>query len=67
MKIEEPLHTTYKGIEVYKLPLWQQGAAMLQALNILENTDVKSMEYNSPKYIHALYQTMNLAFADRDF
>ena len=40
---------------------------MLQALNILENTDVKSMGYNSPKYIHALYQTMNLAFADRDF
>jgi len=42
-------------------------AALLQALNILENTDVKGMEYNSPKYIHALYQTMNLAFADRDF
>jgi gamma-glutamyltranspeptidase/glutathione hydrolase len=67
VKVEEPLHTTYKGIEVYKLPLWQQGAALLQALNILENTDVKGMEYNSPKYIHALYQTMNLAFADRDF
>jgi gamma-glutamyltranspeptidase/glutathione hydrolase len=67
VKIEEPLHTSYKGIEVYKLPLWQQGAAMLQALNILENTDVKSMEYNSPKYIHAIYQSMNLAFADRDF
>jgi gamma-glutamyltranspeptidase/glutathione hydrolase len=67
VKIEEPLHTTYKGIEVYKLPLWQQGAALLQALNMLENTDVKSMEYNSPKYIHTLYQTMNLAFADRDF
>ena len=67
VKIEEPLHTTYRGIEVYKLPLWQQGAVLLQALNILENTDVKSMEYNSPKYIHALYQTMNLAFADRDF
>ena len=67
VKIEEPLHTTYKGIEVYKLPLWQQGAAMLQALNIIENTDVKSMGYNSPKYIHTLYQSMNLAFADRDF
>jgi gamma-glutamyltranspeptidase/glutathione hydrolase len=67
VKIEEPLSTTYKGIEVYKLPLWQQGAAMLQALNILENTDVKSMEYNSPRYIHALYQSMSLAFADRDF
>ncbi|HEU4764375.1 MAG TPA: gamma-glutamyltransferase, partial [Candidatus Eisenbacteria bacterium] len=67
VKIEEPVHTSYKGIEVYKLPIWQQGPALLQALNILENTDVKSMEYNSPKYIHALYQTMNLAFADRDF
>jgi gamma-glutamyltranspeptidase/glutathione hydrolase len=67
VKIEEPLHTSYKGIEVYKLPLWQQGPALLQALNILENTDVKSMEYNSPKYIHAIYQAMNLAFADRDF
>ena len=67
VKIEEPLHTTYKGIEVYKLPLWQQGAALLQALNILENTDVKSLEYNSPKYIHTIYQAMNLAFADRDF
>jgi gamma-glutamyltranspeptidase/glutathione hydrolase len=67
VKIEEPLHTSYKGIEVYKLPIWQQGPAMLQALNILENTDVKSMGYNSPKYIHTIYQTMNLAFADRDF
>jgi gamma-glutamyltranspeptidase/glutathione hydrolase len=67
VRIEEPLHTNYKGIEVYKLPIWQQGPAMLQALNILENVDVKSMGYNSPKYIHTLYQTMNLAFADRDF
>jgi gamma-glutamyltranspeptidase/glutathione hydrolase len=67
VKIEEPLSTTYKGITVYKLPLWQQGAAMLQALNILENADLKSMEYNSPKYIHTVYQAMNLAFADRDF
>lgn len=67
VKIEEPLKTTYKGIEVYKLASWQQGPAMLQALNILENTDVKAMGYNSPKYIHAIYQTMSLAFADRDF
>src|SRR5690606_26775722 len=26
-----------------------------------------SMGYNSPSYVHALYQSMNLAFADRDF
>jgi gamma-glutamyltranspeptidase / glutathione hydrolase len=67
VKIEEPLSTTYKGITVYKLPIWQQGPVMLQALNILESADLKEMGYNSPRYIHALYQTMNLAYADRDF
>ncbi|HEU4953975.1 MAG TPA: gamma-glutamyltransferase [Gemmatimonadales bacterium] len=67
VRIEEPVSTTYKGITVYKLPFWQQGPAMLQALNILEQADLKAMGYNSPAYIHALYQAMNLAFADRDF
>lgn len=67
VRVEEPLSTTYKGITVYKLPIWQQGPVMLQALNILEHADLKAMGYNSPGYIHALYQTMNLAYADRDF
>jgi len=65
--IEEPLKVNYKGIDVYKLSQWTQGPVMLQALNILENFDLKSMGFNSTRYIHALYQTMNLSFADRDF
>lgn len=65
--LEEPVMTTYRGIEVYKLNCWVQGPVMLQALNMLENFDLKSMGYNSAKYIHTLYQVMNLAFADRDF
>ena len=64
---EEPLHVNYKGIEVYKLQEWTQGPMLLQSLNILENFDLKGMGYNSPAYIHTLYQTMNLTFADRDF
>lgn len=67
VRIEEPVKTNYKGIEVYKLTHWTQGPAMLQALNILENFDLKGMGYNSSRYIHTLYQAMNLAFADRDF
>ena len=65
--IEEPLKVNYKGIDVYKLQQWTQGPSMLQALNILENFDLKSMGYNSARYIHTVYQAMNLAFADRDF
>ena len=67
VRIEEPVSVSYKGIEVYKLPFWQQGPAMLQALNILENADLKTMGFNSPKYLHTIYQAMSLAFADRDF
>ncbi|WP_439581260.1 gamma-glutamyltransferase family protein [Dyadobacter bucti] len=67
VKIEEPLMTNYKGIDVYKMQQWTQGPVMLQALNMLENMDLKSMGYNSSRYIHTLYQVMNLAFADRDF
>jgi gamma-glutamyltranspeptidase/glutathione hydrolase len=65
--IEEPVRTTYKGYEVYKLTSWVQGPVLLQTLNILETLDLPSMGYNSSRYIHALYQAMNLAFADRDF
>ena len=65
--IEEPVMTKYKEIEVYKLNCWVQGPVLLQMLNMLENVDLKSMGYNSVNYIHALYQVMNLAYADRDF
>lgn len=65
--IEEPLMVNYKGIEVYKMQQWTQGPVMLQALNMLENFDLKAMGFNSARYIHTLYQVMNLTFADRDF
>ena len=64
---EAPLSTNYKGIEVYKLQQWTQGPALLQALNILENFNLNTMGYNSPQYINTIYQSMSLAFADRDF
>lgn len=64
---EEPLMTTYKGIEVYKLQAWTQGPVMLQALNMLEQMDLKAMGYNSARYLHTLAQVMHLSFADRDF
>jgi gamma-glutamyltranspeptidase/glutathione hydrolase len=65
--LEEPVMTDYKGIQVYKLTVWTQGPALLQSLNMLEDLDVKAMGYNSARYIHALYQVMSMAFADRDF
>jgi len=67
VRIEKPVKTDYKGIEVYKLNTWTQGPAMLQALNLLEPLDLRGMGLNSARYINTIYQAMNLAFADRDF
>ncbi len=65
--IEEPVSTDYKGIDVYKLTSWVQGPVMLQALNMLEDVDLKRMGFNSAEYLHTIYQVMSLSFADRDF
>ncbi len=65
--IEEPIKTSYKDIDVYKLTTWVQSPVLLQSLNMVENLDVKSMGLNSSNYIHNIYQVMNLSFADRDF
>lgn len=85
VKIEEPVKTTYRGIEVFKLTHWTQGPVMLQALNVLEayqarsetdrtgtrgtrpSSELVGMGYDTARYIHTLYQAMNLAYADRDF
>ncbi|HEY0139400.1 MAG TPA: gamma-glutamyltransferase [Thermoanaerobaculia bacterium] len=67
VRVEEPVRTSYRGVDVYKLTVWTQGPSMLQALNILENYDLKAMGYNSARYIHTVYQALSLAYADRDF
>ncbi len=67
VQVEEAVSTNYRGVDVYKLPSWSQGPVMLQTLNILENMDLRAMGRNSVRYIHAVNQAINLAFADRDF
>ena len=39
---------------------------MVEALNILEGYDLKQMGWNSGDYIHALVESLKLAYADRD-
>jgi gamma-glutamyltranspeptidase/glutathione hydrolase len=57
---------TYRGYEVYKPGFWTQGPVMIEALNILEGFDLRSMGHNSPEYLHTVVEALKLAFADRD-
>lgn len=64
--IDTPRSTTYRGYEVLKPGFWTQGPVMLEALNMLEGYDLKSMGHNSPQYLHTVVEVAKLAFADRD-
>jgi len=65
-KVEEPVSTNYRGYQVYKHGFGSQGPALLEALNILEPFDLKSMKHNSAEYIHTIVEALKLAYADRD-
>ncbi len=57
---------SYRGYEVDKPGFWTQGPVLLEALNILEGFDLKSMGHNSTAYLHTVIEAVKLAFADRD-
>jgi gamma-glutamyltranspeptidase/glutathione hydrolase len=65
-KVEQPAMTSYRGYEVYKHSFGSQGPVLLEALNILEQFDLKSMKHNSADYIHTIVEALKLAYADRD-
>jgi gamma-glutamyltranspeptidase/glutathione hydrolase len=63
---EEPVSTDYHGYKVYKPGFWSQGPAMIEALNILEGYDLRSLGVNSSEYIHKVVEALKLSYADRD-
>jgi gamma-glutamyltranspeptidase/glutathione hydrolase len=63
---DTPISINYKGLDVYECPPNSQGFVMLQALNILEGMNVRYMRHNSAPYLHAVTESLKLAFADRN-
>ncbi len=64
--VEEPVVTTYRGLEVHKCSSWTQGPVFLQQLGILEGFDLPALGHNSADYLHTLIESAKLAFADRE-
>jgi gamma-glutamyltranspeptidase/glutathione hydrolase len=63
---EDPVTATYRGYKVYKPGFWSQGPSLIQAMNILEGFNLRSMGINSAEYIHDSVEALKLAYADRD-
>jgi len=64
--VEDGLAADYKGYRVHTCDAWCQGISMLETLKILEGIDLAALGHNSPAYLHAFAEALNLAFADRE-
>lgn len=62
----EPLHTDYRGSEIYTMPPPSAGGtALVLALDTLAGMDVKALGPSSPERYHVFAEILQHAFADR--
>ncbi|CAL1516731.1 gamma-glutamyltransferase [Chitinophaga sp. MM2321] len=60
-----PVHTNYRGYDVWQLPPNGQGMTVLQMLNILEKFDIAGCKANSAESFHLFLEAKKLCFQDR--
>jgi gamma-glutamyltranspeptidase/glutathione hydrolase len=64
-RIRQPIRSTYRGYDVYGMPLPSSGGiAVAEALNILEGYELKGMP--RPNVEHLYLEASRMAFADRN-
>ena len=61
-----PVHTAYRGYDVYECPPNGQGIIALEMLNILSGYDFSGMDPLSAERLHLLVEATRLAYRDRD-
>ena len=64
---ETPIHTSYRGVNIWECPPNGQGLAALLALNILEGFDLARQPALSARRLHLMIESMRLAFADTNW
>ena len=60
----EPIHTSYRGYEVWEIPPNTQGIVALIGLNILEGFELTQHPRDSAESFHLQIEALKLAFAD---
>jgi gamma-glutamyltranspeptidase/glutathione hydrolase len=64
-RLRTPLHTTFRGYDVYCPPAPAGGVCLVEMLNILENFDLKKQGRSSAETLHLIAEAMRRAYCDR--
>ena len=61
----EPVHTNYRGYDVYSIPSTSRGGLeVVMQLNLVEPFDVRALGANTPETLHLVSEAIKLAKAD---
>ena len=61
----EPLHSTFRGYDIYTSPSTSRGGfEVAMQLNLVEGYDLKALGHNSPQTLHLLAEAVKVAKAD---
>ena len=63
---EEVSRTKFQEYEIFSCGPWSQGPVFPLIMNIIENLNLSENSHNSTEYIHKLFSSFDLAFADRE-
>lgn len=64
--VEDPVEIEHRGFRVQKCGFWSQGPVLLQALRILEDVDLASLDPEGAAFVHWVAEAKKLAYADRE-
>lgn len=66
ISVEPPVHSTYRGIDVYTCGPWSQGPLVPMILNLLEEAPIHELGFGTGAFFHYLTEAIKLACADRE-
>ena len=66
LRVLDPICKNYRTLKICSMPPPSSGGvALIQMLNILENTKINTLGHNSEKYLKLLVSAMDFAYHDR--
>jgi gamma-glutamyltranspeptidase/glutathione hydrolase len=65
-RIEAPIVTRWRELQLLTCGAWCQGPALAQALLIVEAAGLNGLAHNEPDYIHLVIEALKGAFSDRE-